>query len=88
MFDETEGNWSLHLYGAKNILSRLAQIRGGYIRYGFLYTWFLYHEILGEFSNPLQYYPDGPTSLRLGSDTSFDPSLVGFLVTSHHFTFH
>ncbi|KAI0134653.1 fungal-specific transcription factor domain-containing protein [Xylariales sp. AK1849] len=76
VFDETEGNWKLHLNGAKNILHKLASIRGDYMRYCFLYTWFLYHEILGEFSNPLQFSPEGPSSLQLRRDMSFDTSIV------------
>ncbi|KAI1850704.1 hypothetical protein JX266_003986 [Neoarthrinium moseri] len=76
VFDESEGNWSLHLNGAKNILHNLANIRGGYVRYNFLYTWFLYHEVLGEFSNPLQYYPDGPISLHFRRDMHLDTAVI------------
>ncbi|KAI0017027.1 fungal-specific transcription factor domain-containing protein [Xylariomycetidae sp. FL0641] len=76
VFDETEGNWNLHLLGAQHFLHQLAQIRGGRLTYGFLYTWFLYHEILGGFSQPLQQGPDGPASLRLLHDTNFDKSLI------------
>ncbi|KAI0601329.1 fungal-specific transcription factor domain-containing protein [Biscogniauxia sp. FL1348] len=76
VFDETEGNWSLHLYGAQNMLHELATMHGGRLAYGFLYTWFLYHEILGGFSQPLQQWPDGPASIRLLRDTNFDRSLI------------
>ncbi|CAJ2502375.1 Uu.00g097690.m01.CDS01 [Anthostomella pinea] len=76
VFDETEGNWSLHLYGAQNILHQLASIHGGGLAYRFLYTWFLYHEILGGFSQPLQQWPEGPASLRLLRDASFDRSII------------
>ncbi|KAI0179333.1 fungal-specific transcription factor domain-containing protein [Hypoxylon sp. FL1284] len=76
VFDESEGNWSLHLYGAQNILRRLASVRGGRLTYTFLYTWFLYHEVLGGFSQPLQHGLKGPTSLQLLHDANFDKSLI------------
>ncbi|TGJ81471.1 hypothetical protein E0Z10_g7294 [Xylaria hypoxylon] len=76
VFDETEGNWSLHLYGAQKILHQLASIHGGHLAYRFLYTWFLYHEVLGGFSQPLKQWPHGPASLRLLRDTRFDNSMI------------
>lgn len=76
VFDETEGNWNLHLHGAQTILHRLAAIHGGHLKYGFLYTWFLYHEILGGFSQPLQVGSRGPASLQLLYDTNFDKSMI------------
>ncbi|KAJ2979445.1 hypothetical protein NUW58_g7196 [Xylaria curta] len=76
VFDETEGNWSVHLYGAQKILHQLASIYGGHLAYRFLYTWFLYHEVLGGFSQPLKQWPYGPASLRLLHDTHFDTSLI------------
>ncbi|XXH03980.1 hypothetical protein Hte_010389 [Hypoxylon texense] len=76
VFDESEGNWSLHLYGAQNILRRLASIHGGRLKYAFLYTWFLYHEILGGFSQPLQHGLKGPASLQLLHDAHFDKSII------------
>lgn len=76
VFDETEGNWSLHLHGAQEILRKLADKHGGQLKYSFLYTWFLYHEILGGFSQPLQHGPNGPASLQLLHDSNFDKTLV------------
>ncbi|OTB01427.1 hypothetical protein M426DRAFT_219294 [Hypoxylon sp. CI-4A] len=76
VFDETEGNWNLHLQGAQTILRKLASIHGGHLNYVFLHTWFLYHEILGCFSQPSQYGLDGPASLKLLYDTNFDKSLI------------
>ncbi|KAI0406463.1 fungal-specific transcription factor domain-containing protein [Xylaria palmicola] len=76
VFDETEGNWSVHLYGAQKILHQLAGIYGGHLAYRFLYTWFLYHEVLGGFSQPLKQWPHGPASLRLLQDTHFDTSMI------------
>ncbi|KAI0390437.1 fungal-specific transcription factor domain-containing protein [Xylariaceae sp. FL0594] len=76
VFDETEGNWSCHLGGAQNILYQLATIQSGHLAFRFLYTWFLYHEVLGGFSKPLAQYPHGPVSLRLLRETSFDRSVI------------
>ncbi|KAI3326138.1 fungal-specific transcription factor domain-containing protein [Xylariaceae sp. AK1471] len=76
VFDETEGNWSLHLYGAQKILHQLASIHGGHLAYTFLYTWFLYHEVLGGFSQPLKQWPHGPASFQLLHDTNFDTSMI------------
>lgn len=79
VFDETEGNWAMHLSGAQHLLRRLSLIRDGNSSSEFLYTWFLYHEVLGEFIDPLKYYPDGPASLQLKSHLHFDTSLVSHL---------
>ncbi|KAI1823435.1 fungal-specific transcription factor domain-containing protein [Xylaria intraflava] len=76
VFDETEGHWGLHLYGAQKILHQLAALRGGHLAYSFLYTWFLYHEVLGGFSQPLKQWPHGPASLQLLQDTNFDTSMI------------
>ncbi|KAH8881329.1 hypothetical protein GQ53DRAFT_754479 [Thozetella sp. PMI_491] len=46
VFDETDGTWHLHLNGAKGILGRNGTTSS------FLWTWFLYHEVLGAFSRP------------------------------------
>jgi hypothetical protein len=77
VFDATEGNWSLHLYGAQKILHQLTNIHSGQLAYyKFLYTWFLYHEVLGGFTQPLKQYPNGPVSLQLLRETNFDRSVV------------
>ncbi|KAK6209288.1 hypothetical protein LQW54_006392 [Pestalotiopsis sp. IQ-011] len=76
VFDETEGHWALHLNGAKNILHRLMSFRDGYPRSTFLYTWFLYHEVLGEFIDPAQYYPGGPASLQARAHLDMDPTMI------------
>ncbi|KAI1344864.1 fungal-specific transcription factor domain-containing protein [Xylariaceae sp. FL0016] len=75
VFDETEGNWNVHLYGSQNILNQLANIHGGQLAYRFLYTWFLYHEILAGFSQPFQQWSN-PVSLRLLGDDRFDTSVI------------
>jgi hypothetical protein len=76
VFDEREGNWNVHLQGAKYILQRIHQIRGGYLRYFFLHTWFLYHEILGVFSEPTRQGSGVPLSLRICQEMGFDKSQV------------
>ncbi|KAH9906819.1 fungal-specific transcription factor domain-containing protein [Xylariomycetidae sp. FL2044] len=76
VFDETEGHWNIHLNGAQEFLNQLAIIHGGKLSYSFLYTWFLYHEILGGFIEPLRQWPNGPISLRLLRDSTFDRSQI------------
>ena len=69
----------MHLHGAQDILRLLYELavsRGRRLDYNFLFTWFLYHEVLGGFSRPLQYGPEGPASLRLLNDSNFDKTLV------------
>lgn len=79
VFDETDGNWSVHMHGAQGILRllyHLASMRGRQLEYNFLFTWFLYHEVLGEFSQPLLYGDQGPSSFQLLNGSNFDKSLV------------
>ncbi|KAI0473272.1 fungal-specific transcription factor domain-containing protein [Xylariaceae sp. FL0804] len=76
VFDETEGHWHVHLQGARDILTQIASVNGGRVSHRFLYTWFLYHEVLGGFSQPLLNWPIGPVSLRLLRDDDFDRSLI------------
>lgn len=57
--------------------------RGRHLDYSFLFTWFLYHEVLGGFSRPHEYGPEGPASLRLLNDSNFDKSLVSLMSASH-----
>lgn len=58
------------------MLNQLTISGGNQYRNCFLYTWFLYHEVLGCFSNPLQYGVDGPTSLQGGRDLGLDKTIV------------
>ncbi|KAK8042219.1 hypothetical protein PG993_006742 [Apiospora rasikravindrae] len=76
VFDETEGNWNMHLNGAKNMLNQLTITGGNQFRHCFLYTWFLYHEVLGCFSNPHLYGTHGPSSLQGGRDLGLDKSII------------
>ncbi|KAH7171466.1 fungal-specific transcription factor domain-containing protein [Dactylonectria macrodidyma] len=53
VFDESEGNWSIHLSGARKMLQNLyAQRRPRRLDSEFTLTWFLYHEVLGCFTRP------------------------------------
>ncbi|KAK7952270.1 N-terminal fungal transcription regulatory domain-containing protein [Apiospora aurea] len=76
VFDETEGNWNMHLNGAKNMLNQLTVTGGNQFRHCFLYTWFLYHEVLGCFSNPHLYGTHGPSSLQGGRDLGLDKTII------------
>ncbi|KAK8089901.1 hypothetical protein PG997_004862 [Apiospora hydei] len=76
VFDETEGNWNMHLNGAKNMLNQLSITGGNQFRHCFLYTWFLYHEVLGCFSNPHLYGTHGPSSLQGGRDLGLDKTII------------
>ncbi|CAM1511034.1 Fc.00g085470.m01.CDS01 [Cosmosporella sp. VM-42] len=50
VFDEREGNWHVHLNGARTILRGLVSKSRSVS--DFLLTWFLYHEVLGCFTQP------------------------------------
>lgn len=76
VFDEAEGYWHLHLNGARNLIHRAAKVHGGRLDYSFLYTWFLYHEVLGAFSQPPRRRLEGPTSLELIQGSDFDNAIV------------
>ncbi|KAJ5291995.1 fungal-specific transcription factor domain-containing protein [Penicillium angulare] len=76
VFDETEENWYFHLDGAKAMLYHLWNVSGGNLRYQFLYTWLVYHEVLGAASQPLQLIQKGTPSIDLLADDSFDETVV------------
>lgn len=57
-------------------MHRYANMRGGQLDYNFLSTWFLYHEILGSFSQPLKHQYAGTSSLDLVKETCYDKTLV------------
>jgi hypothetical protein len=81
VFDESEGNWTLHLNGAQTILHQLVLFQGDPLQYKFLYTWFLYHEILGAFSQPVPQESSGRASLQLLYNSDFDRTVVsGFVL--------
>ncbi|KOS19515.1 Transcriptional regulatory protein moc3 [Escovopsis weberi] len=52
VFDETEGNWTLHLDGAKHMLSKVYRNHQQRTQGDFFFTWFLYHEVLACFTQP------------------------------------
>lgn len=74
MFDESEGHFSVHLDGAKHMLGKLSTSKAFHPS-DFLLTWYLYHEVMGAFSNPLRdaKEPDPFTWLDMSDD---DKSLV------------
>ncbi|KAJ5096796.1 fungal-specific transcription factor domain-containing protein [Penicillium angulare] len=76
VFDETEGNWYFHLDGAKAMLHHLWNVSGGNLRYQFLYTWLVYHEVLGAASQPKRLIEKGTPSIDLLADDSFDETAV------------
>lgn len=77
VFDESEGNWNLHLNGSRTLLHQHADAKGGNLDYNFLNTWFLYHEILGAFSQPHKHQYQGLSSLDLMKGNAFDKCVVG-----------
>ncbi|KAJ5303201.1 fungal-specific transcription factor domain-containing protein [Penicillium atrosanguineum] len=81
VFDETEGNWYSHLDGAKTIMYHMITISGEKLRYQFLYTWLLYHEVLGAFSQPLLPVKHRISSIDLLKDDSFDKTAVSLANT-------
>ncbi|KAJ1326536.1 fungal specific transcription factor domain-containing protein [Microdochium nivale] len=52
VFDETEGDWEIHLRGAAQMLQQLVPSQVTQSRQHFLCAWLLYHEVLGAFSQP------------------------------------
>ncbi|KAJ0116865.1 n-terminal fungal transcription regulatory domain-containing protein [Diaporthe amygdali] len=76
VFDEGEGKWHLHLNGSRSLLHRYAEMRGGTLDYDFLNTWFLYHEILGCFSQPHKHNYEGASSLDLLQGSDCDKTVI------------
>ncbi|KAK7736657.1 hypothetical protein SLS53_006863 [Cytospora paraplurivora] len=76
VFDADEGKWHLHLNGSRSLLHRYADFKGGRLDYSFLNTWFLYHEILGAFSQPHKHQYEGTSSLDLIQGSDCDKTVV------------
>lgn len=76
VFDETEGNWYSYLNGSKAIFHHLSTVSKKKPNCQFLYTWLIYHEVLGAFSQPLQLLKHNLSSMDLFTDDSFDSSIV------------
>lgn len=76
VFDADEGKWHLHLNGSRSLLHRYADLKGGRLDYSFLNTWFLYHEILGAFSQPHKHQYEGTSSLDLIQGSDCDKTVV------------
>ncbi|KAH7140025.1 fungal-specific transcription factor domain-containing protein [Dactylonectria estremocensis] len=52
VFDEEEGHWHLHLNGARKILASLQICEQYKASSNFLVNWYLYYEVLGQFTQP------------------------------------
>ncbi|KAH7166529.1 fungal-specific transcription factor domain-containing protein [Dactylonectria macrodidyma] len=52
VFDEEEGQWHLHLDGARKILASLRIYEQYRPPSNFLMNWYLYYEVLGQFTQP------------------------------------
>ncbi|PSR90869.1 fungal-specific transcription factor domain-domain-containing protein [Coniella lustricola] len=76
VFDESEGNWDIHLDGSRDLLHTHAKLKGSPLEYNFLNTWFLYHEILGAFSQPHKHQYEGTASLELIKGNELDKTLI------------
>lgn len=83
VFDETEGNWHMHLDGARYMLQKLAASNRGLVQSTFLLTWFLYHEVLACFTQPLREDPQELDLLQLLESAGSDKTvIVGSLACS------
>lgn len=51
-------------------------MKGGRLNYDFLNTWFLYHEILGAFSQPHKHQYEGTSSLDLIQGSNGDKAVI------------
>ncbi|KAF3763683.1 hypothetical protein M406DRAFT_352432 [Cryphonectria parasitica EP155] len=76
VFDESEGDWHIYLDGSRKMLQIYADKKGGALGYDFLNTWFLYHEILGAFSQPHKHRYEGAASLELIRGSELDKSVI------------
>ncbi|KAF7562607.1 hypothetical protein G7046_g1511 [Stylonectria norvegica] len=76
VFDEAEGYWHLHLNGARVLFQRAAGFKGGRLDPSFLYTWFLYHDVLSAFSQSPRRQPVKPSSLELIKSTRSDNTTI------------
>ncbi|KAI9163791.1 transcriptional regulatory protein [Paramyrothecium foliicola] len=55
VFDDRDGNWHTHLDGAKWLINVLCQTKA--LQTEFLLTWFMYHEVMGCFTQPSRQLP-------------------------------
>ncbi|KAM0481983.1 hypothetical protein ACHAPX_003317 [Trichoderma viride] len=76
VFDETDGNWTTHLDGAKYMLEGLYPEHRRHIKADFLFTWFLYHEVLACFSQPLRQANNCLDILFLLGSSNCDATLI------------
>ncbi|KAH7247133.1 fungal-specific transcription factor domain-containing protein [Fusarium solani] len=77
VFDETDSHWLTHLNGAKSMLQKLYPDHKKHIKADFLFTWFLYHEVLACFAQPLRQANNCLDVLLLLKTSDCDSTLVG-----------
>ncbi|KPM40322.1 hypothetical protein AK830_g6221 [Neonectria ditissima] len=76
VFDEGEGNWHVHLDGARNMLQSLYTKRRRRLDSEFTLTWFLYHEVLGCFTQPSRVDDNEASLLTLAQASVQDATLA------------
>ncbi|KAK5989822.1 hypothetical protein PT974_08083 [Cladobotryum mycophilum] len=76
VFDETDGHWPAHLDGAKHMLQKLYPDHKKSVNADFLFTWFLYHEVLACFSQPLRQANNCIDVLLLLKTSSCDATVI------------
>lgn len=79
MFDKEEGNWHVHLNGARKMINILRSARTRSLPSDFLAAWFLYYEVLADFTRPIQRSDDEDECYFIVQ--SFKPDIS---VVSHH----
>lgn len=66
----------MHLNGARYMLQKLAESYKERVQSNFLLTWFLYHEVLACFTQPLRENPQTLDLLQLLESSAKDKSVV------------
>ncbi|KAJ3525201.1 hypothetical protein NM208_g11740 [Fusarium decemcellulare] len=80
VFDEQDGSWHVHMDGAKKMLQSVHFDGVQYLSSNFLPNWFLYYEVLGNFTRPTEESLLQPDSLWLWQMSESDKSLIiGYL---------
>lgn len=69
----------MHLDGARYMLQKLVASHRGRVKSSFLLTWFLYHEVLACFTQPLRERPQDLDLLKLLEDADGEKSIVRLL---------
>ncbi|KAF5009071.1 hypothetical protein FDECE_4694 [Fusarium decemcellulare] len=80
VFDEQDGSWHVHMDGAKKMLQSVHFDGVQCLSSNFLPNWFLYYEVLGNFTRPTEESLLQPDSLWLWQMSESDKSLIiGYL---------